>query len=395
MKKQLFFFLILISFSAKLKSQTIKTDVLVIGNGNAAIAAGLQSAISGVKTTVLLQAGGFDINPISNDINSGLQAEFLKKLKTKDSTQTKSFSKMIANEVLKNWTDSTKNLTIIRDVLWTKAARAGNNWSFKLNNNATLKAKVLVNVGDSKLNDALKITVPKNNWTKLDYATTIYRTSAAAGKFTGTTHANLFSMYDLFVPLQENLVWISDFNSMLIGQAAGATAAYAAFFKTKTSLANLKTIQGELLNYKLNLIPFEDIKNDDPNWKAIQMVGLTGVVKGDMNTDKILFAPEKEVSVLEITQPIKDFFYKAQIWFDDHKETIMTLSSTLDLLCYVGNKAPESTKKEVEKKWKTTYKFTSDFELTKAINRREFAVLLQDYLPPFNVNVDNKGKVVR
>ena len=132
MKKQLFFFLILVTFSAKLKSQTIKTDVLVVGNGNSAIAAGLQSAISGVKTTVLLQASGFDINPITNDINSGLQADFLGKIKQKDSTATRSFTKTMANEVVKKWTDSTKNLTIIRDVLWVKAARAGNNWSFKL-----------------------------------------------------------------------------------------------------------------------------------------------------------------------------------------------------------------------------------------------------------------------
>jgi hypothetical protein len=395
MKKRLFFFLILVTFSATLKSQTIKTDVLVIGNGSAAIAAGLQSAISGVKTTVLLQAGGFDINPITNDISSGLQADFLGRIKEKDSTATRSFTKNMANEVLKKWTDSTKNLTIIRDILWVKAARAGNNWSFKLSNNATLKAKVLVNVANGKINDALKITAPKKNWIKLDYVTTIYRTSIASGKFTEKTHGNVFSMYDLFIPLQENLVWISNVDNMLVGQAAGATAAYAAFFKSKTSLANLKTIQGELLNYKLNLMPFEDIKNDDLNWKAIQMVGLTGVLKGDVNTDKVLFAPEKNVRVSEITQPLKEFFYKAQIWFDDHKDTTMTLSSALDLLCYVGNKAPESTKKEVEKKWKTTYKFTSDFDLAKSINRREFAVLLQDYLPPFNVNVDNKGKVVR
>lgn len=395
MKRQFFFFLILTLFFSNLKAQTIKTDVLVIGNGNAAIAAGLQSAISGVKTTVLLQAGGFDINPISGDLNTGLQAAFLTKIKTIDSAQNTSFTKQIANAVLKKWTDSTKNLTVISTVLWVKAERSGNNWSFKLSDGRTLKAKVLINPSDHKLNNALNITVPKNSWTNLDYNTSIYRTSIASGKFTGTTNGNLFSMFDLFIPLQENLVWVSDSQSMLLGQAAGATAAYAAFFKTKTSLANLKTIQGELLNYKLNLIPFADIKQSDTNWKAIQMVGLTGVLKGEIKEDKTLFMPDQQVNTLEIKQPLKDFFYKAQIWFDDNKDPVMTLASTLDLICYVGNKAPESTKKEVEKKWKTNYRFTSDFDLSKLINRREFAVLLQDYMPPFNVNVDNKGKVVR
>jgi hypothetical protein len=54
MKKQLFFFLILVTFSAKLKSQTIKTDVLVIGNGNAAIAAGYYYKLV-VLTSILFQ----------------------------------------------------------------------------------------------------------------------------------------------------------------------------------------------------------------------------------------------------------------------------------------------------------------------------------------------------
>lgn len=395
MKKQLFFFLIWIAFFGNLKAQTIKTDVLVVGNGNAAIAAGLQSAISGVKTTVLLQAGGFDINPITGDLNSGLQAAFLKKMNAIDTSQNIVFTKQTANDVLKKWTDSTKNLTIIRDLLWIKAEKAGNNWNFKLSDGKTIKTKILINPADQKLNEALKITAPKSTWTSLDYNSTIYRTSIASGKFTTKTTGNLFSMFDLFIPLQENLVWVGDSQSMLMGQAAGATAAYAAFFKTKTSLANLKTIQGELLNYKLDLMPFDDINQPDTNWKAIQMIGLTGVLKGEIKDNKVIFSPETQVNVDEIKQPIKDYFYKAQIWFDDYKNPMMTLSSTLDMICYVGNKSPENTKKEVEKKWKTSYNFKSDFNLNKMINRREFAVLLQDYMPPFNVNIDNKGKVVR
>lgn len=384
----------------KVKEEPFVAKVLVIGNSNAALAAGVQSAISGVKTTILLQAGGFDLSPIDGGLSSGIEATFLKKYKAflnqNDSTKAIPFDKLKANSSLGAWVDSIKNLVIVKNVMWVKADRSGNNWVFKLSDGSTIRPKVLINPADAKLNEALKITAPTaTNWNKLDYNNTLCRTSVASGKFTNGTTANIFSMYQLFVPNQENLVWISDAQSMSIGQAAGATAAYAAFFDTKTSLSNLKKIQGELINYKLDLMPFADIKQPDTNWKAIQFVGVTGVLKAEIDEKSAKFAPDKLVTTEEIKQPIKDFYYKAQIWFDDYKNSKITIGSALDMISYVGNKSLETMKKEIQKKWKTNYQFKTDFDLERQINRRELAVLLQDYMPPFNVNVDDKGKVVR
>jgi hypothetical protein len=395
MKKNLFFIFWLSVIAAQLSAQTTKPAVLVIGNGNGAAGAAIQAAVSGVKTTLLLQAGGFDINPITGELNSGIQAEFLKRINAvkgvKDSLMTASFDKQTANEVLTKWTDTLKNLTVVKNALWVKADRAGSNWSFKLNDGQTIKPKILIVAGDVKLQTALEIkTLPTRFETQLDYTKTFYRTSVAS-----ESPAFIFSMYDFFIPDQENLIWLRAAEQMLIAQAAGATAAYAGFFGTKLSEVKLKATQGELVNYKLALIPFTDIKQDDVNWKAIQFVGLTGVIKGDIENNKIKFSPEKLVTIEEIKQPIKDFYYKAQIWFDDHKGSTLTLQAAIELVCYVGQKSPESTPKEIEKKWKTAYKFTSTFDLNKQLTRREFAVILQDYMPPFNVNIDKNGKVVR
>jgi len=394
MKKRLFFIFWLSVAVVQVMAQTTKPAVLVIGNGNAAASAAIQAAVSGVKTTILLQAGGFDINPATGDLNAGIQAEFLKRIHTakglKDSSLTIPFDKQIANEVLVKWTDTLKNLTVIKNVLWTKADRSGSNWTFRLNDGQTIKPRVLIHAGDVKLQAALAIkALPGSCEIPLDYEKTLYRTSLAAN------NATVVPMYNFFVPDQENLLWLKSDDSMLIGQAAGAIAAYAGFFGTKTSLANLKVIQGELINYKLNLMPFADIKQTDANWKAIQFVGVTGVLKAVIQDKKAEFLPDKLVATEEVKQPIKDFYYKAQIWFDDHKGEALALKAVIDLVCYVGQKSPETTPKEIEKKWKTTYKFSTDFDLNRLINRREFAVILQDYMPPFNVNVDKNGKVVR
>lgn len=390
------FFAILLSISCiQLLAQTTKPAVLVIGNGNAAVAAAIQAAVSNVKTTLVLQAGGFDINPLANQINSGIQSDFLKKINAlkgiKDSLANTSFSKQEADEVVKKWTDSLKNLTVIRNTTWIKASRSGNSFTIKLNDGQTLKPRVLIIAGDGELQKALGIkALPVNFESPLDYTNTVYRTSVSSGD-----PAFVFSMYNFFIPEQENLIWLKRDASMMIGQAAGGTAAYAGFFGTKLSEGKLKAIQGELINYKLSLMPFSDIQQNDANWKAIQFVGVTGVIKAGFKNSKAVFNPDQLVTIEEIRQPIKDFYYKAQIWFDDFKGTELTLKAAIDLISYVAPKSPESLTKEVEKNWKTGYKFSSSFDLTKQLTRRELATLLQAHMPPFDVNVDKNGKVLR
>lgn len=394
MRKKLVAILIFSLIFNALKAQTQKPGVLVIGNSNAAAAAAIQSAVSGAKTTILLQAGGFDISPIANNLSSGIEAEFLARL-AKAQNKSAAFNKQQANDILRNWTDSLKNLTVIKNVLWVKASENAGSWSLALSDGTKLKAKILINVGDTKLFSALAIAAPKIAFNKLDYQQTLHRTSVAAGNSSNGTTANFLSLYQFFEPNHDNFIGINDNESMLLGQAAGATAAYAAFFDKKITQSNLKAIQGELINYKLNIMPFADIKITDANWKAIQFVGVTGALKADIKGNEALFMPNQMVTTEEIKQPFKDFYYKAQIWFDDYKNPAMTIGSALDMICYVGNKSLPDTKKLIEKNWTKTYQFSTAFDVNRPITRREFAVLLQEFMPPFNVNVNQAGKVMR
>lgn len=402
MKKSVFFVFTLFVFATGLNAQTIKTDVVVIGNGNNAIAAGLQSAISGVKTTLLVPGPSFVFSSINANLSSGIEAEFLTRIRKvkgiTDSTAVVSVDNESANKVVLEWADSTKKLTVIKAAQWTKFKRSGSGWNIQLNNGTTIKAKVLVNADQSGKVNA-EIGIPAQSlvqWKELNYGDQSYRTSVASGFSINSAVSTILSLYSMLLPDQENLVVLNaSQQSMAGGQAAGATAAYAAFFGTKTSLSNLKTIQGELVNYKLSLMPFVDVPDTNANWKAIQFVGVSGLLKAKVTNGKAAFLPDAVVTTEEIKQPAKDFFYKAQIWFDDYKEATMTIHSTLKLASFVGNKSLTNTIAEVQKKWKTNYRFTTSFDLERAIARDEFAAILQDYLPPFNVTIDKTGRITR
>ncbi len=388
MKRGFFILLVSALFALAVNGQTIKTDILVIGNGSNALGAGIQAAVSGVKTTILMQEAGFELAQPGASLHSGLEAEYLRKIAGKQAGQ---------ELLLKNWTDSTDKLTVIRSAYWSKLKRSGSGWTLELNDGRKIKARVLVNADRTgRVSTVLMLEAKKNQWVPFEYEQTAYRTSIGAGLSLNNVTANIIYTDALLVPGQENLVTLNpQQESLLAGQAAGATAGYAAFFKKKTSETNLKELQGELIKYKLSLVPFADISELDSNWKSIQFIGLSGVLKGALSNGSLNFNPEKTVTTAEVKEPIKEYYYKAQIWFDDYKQPDMTTGSTLALICYVKGKSLENTTEEVKKKWKKVYGFKDDFDPAKSVSRREFAVLVSDYLQPFNVTIDRTGRVMR
>jgi len=395
MKKLNFVFAFLIPLI--IHAQTIKTDVLVLGNSNAAFAAGVQASESGVNTIVLTQKDGFKLSNIKSWPESGMVRLFEKRakksLKLADSVHLPEMTNQMINAVIKNWSDSSKLLDVINNKPYTAIKRSGNGWEVQLTNEKQIKSKILILTDQmEKIQPELKTkSLTPSTTTSIKYNDNLYRTSI--GGINGTL--NFISLYNLLIPDEENILSINP-DDVQLGQAAGATAAYAAFYKTKTSLGNLKRIQGELLNYKLSLLPFDDIKIDDTNWLAIQKIGLTGIIKAEIRNDKLYFNPEREVNYAEIKQPVKDYYYKAQIWFDDHQDIPLNLENTISMVSYVGNKSLEATRTEIEKKWKKNYKFSSAYDLKKILTRREFSVIINEYLKPFDtINVDKTGKVIR
>lgn len=388
MKRGIFIVLVGVLMCNSVYGQTTKAGVLVIGNGGAAVGAGIQSAVSGAKTVVLTQNQGFELSAANKNLSSGIEQELsFRALAGTTNTGSKS--------ILDAWVDTVKNLTVIKNAGWIKLKRSGSGWAATLSDGRTIKAKVLVNAdGTGKVNDALLIKNQVAPWLPFNYENNIYRTSLAAGQVVNGATANVLTWAQLLLPDQDNFVMVGT-ESMLAGQAAGATASYAAFFDTKTSKANLKLIQGELIKYKLSLVPFADVNNKDSNWKAIQFIGLAGFLKAKIMDGKAYFMPDQPVLREEIKEPVKEYYYKAQIWFEDYMDAEMTIGATLDLVCKVGNVNMESTLAQVKKRWKTSYAFSTELDLKRVITRREFAVLANEYLKPYAVNLDKTGRVVR
>jgi len=391
MKRLFFVFAFIIPLV--IHAQTLKTDVLVIGSGDAAYTASFQSFKSGVKTILITQKEQLDVDKITATHKAFYQ-DFLKRETENANSLNIAKPKPDRKKPLKVTVDSTLLLNVINNTPYTEINRSGNGWEIKLAKDKTIKARILVLADNpDKFMAALKIaSLNPASPSTLNYTENIYRTTVTSVASAG---ASFLSLYSLLIPDQENLLYI-DKDQFEIGRAAGATAAYAAFFNTKTSLSNLKSIQGELLAYKHALMPFEDIKPVDSNWLAIQKVGVTGVIKAEIKQKKAYFNPEEQVTYDEIKQPIKDYYYKAQIWFDDHQHIPINLENTISLVCYVGNKSVEATRAELQKRWNKNYKFSSKYDLKKVLTRREFAVIINEYLKPFDVvNIDKTGRVIR
>ncbi len=394
MIKALFVFAMLLP--GVIQAQTTRADVVILGNGDAAYSSALQVSRSGVSVVLLTQRPAVDLSDIKTNKSAEI-AKIYEQVRQKEIDFAAYTRKVLTapkkKKGVREKVDSIKLFKVITDTVLAELKLAGNSWEAKLAKDISLKCKVLIIAEeDKKLLSKLSIVDLKPaDLSALNYTENSYRTTIAG--VTGT--ANFLSLYHLLNTDHENLLYIGRGNAE-IGQAAGATAAYAAFFKTKTSLSSLKRIQGELLNYKLPLMPFNDVKIIDSNWLAIQKVGVTGILKAEIKGQKVLFNPDRAVAYEEIKQPIKDYYYKAQIWFDDHQDVPINLENTISLVTYVGNKAEDATKAELQKKWNTNYRFSSKYDLKRVLTRREFSVIINEYLKPFDdVNVDRTGRVIR
>ena len=422
-----------------LYAQTVKTDVLVIGNGPGAVSASVQCARSKVKTIWVFEklAIATSNNPTTTytiengrNVPSGTWGEFRRLVQQSyhkktgyDTSQNAplAFETDTAISALKKMTDTLKNLSLYEQTTFVSIKKDNDYWAVAVKQNEktiTIKTRVVIDAttdaavalkAGARFDAAFKNTNPG-----------AYRTAIATGNvFQGAEHGNTaYPPYPFYV-IPMNAILLRDFENLLViakaspsannteslpaqlelGQGAGTVAAYCAFFKTTTHNLKVRIIQGELLDYKGYLLPFTDISLKDPNWRAIQQVTATGLLKGKLleatNRMQFVFMPDSAVMTDEIKPVLSEIYTRAFLWFNNEKPgKVFTVGNTLSFISDYTLTDPHLLQKNIQKAWKSQYKFPTDFNLNQPITRREFAALTNRYLSPFARTVDLNGQLV-
>lgn len=420
-----YFWIILLITPIQVKAQT-KPDVIVFGGSVAGASAAIQAAKSGVKTLLLLPDSSLISNPTLSLKVPAFDLGFWKEWndaykKASDSTQT------TPEKVLEDLVKKTKNLSFLRATVPLSIEEKKNGWEVKViinNKKETLKCKVLLDASSDYKNSPIfqngiidfdneghyQSLVNYNLAQKTTpYAQTqlLYRTSGAAGF--GKDSTLEYIPLGVFIPQDKpNVLIISDASFKFfkkadlqnvalwtnMGQAVGALAAYGPFFDTTPAKANIRMTQGEVFTYKSFLYPVLNIAVTDSAFYPVQKVIASGLLKFDFKTGQ--FHPDEKVKIEDIKSILMELYPRSKIWFLEHKnETDLTLANFISLASFTTAKDPYYAQKEITTDWKSRYHFDTDFDEQHILSKKEFAILADRYLSPFNVNVDFNGYFLR
>lgn len=404
-------FSILFCACINIQAQTSKTGVLVIGNTPGGVAAAIQSARSGAKTIYLTQS--LSVNPVFNAEDISFITHIRNYYALKARKRTPAADSLIRSEVkldqavnlIKSITDTVKNLSLNHNNVVDGIKKDGKGWEVRLKGGERIKADVVVDATENLsvavllgIDNKKTMAIPGNNQDPFEGK--LYRTAVALAYPGAGTLRTPLPMGSLIPQVVENFVILPRQIAglrpvkMSAGRAAGAIAAYCAFFKTSTKNISVRVTQGELLAFNSLLIPYSDISRDDPNFMAYQRLGLSGLIKPKLMKDEIRFDTAGTVSHKELQASMKEFYTRSQLWFADNKNEVLTIEDIISLLMFTAARGNE-LKKEIEDGWKQSFKLNSTFDPKRNISRKEFGVLADKYLQPYNIRVDLAGNLLR
>ncbi len=188
---------------------------------------------------------------------------------------------------------------------------------------------------------------------------------------------------------------------LLTGQAAGALAANAVIKRGQNIAGtDVREVQEALLQSKCFIMPFVDVKQQDPTWSIIQKIGATGLMEGTGKSvswaNKTYFYPDSLMQLGSLIQSMNKSFGKVfKMVPPDARKISVSLQNLVDLFRFHfaeinSDLSVESKLASLEKIF-TTYQLPKR-KLTDALTRKEIAVFLNYFYDPFKIKVDMDGK---
>lgn len=176
-----------------------------------------------------------------------------------------------------------------------------------------------------------------------------------------------------------------------IGQASGALAATCVLENTKPSKVSIRKVQQALLKHRAYLMPFVDVKPEDPAFVAIQRIGATGILKGFgvpyKWANETWFYPDRIVSEYEWLQGLIPYY--PQLKRTQGSGTAITPKFLEAVLQEIHSDFGNGYLKQNWNVFGISEPYASDLPL----NRRIISILTDNILYPFGREIDFNGEL--
>ena len=194
---------------------------------------------------------------------------------------------------------------------------------------------------------------------------------------------------------------------LLTGQAAGVLAAQSVLQQKQPHEIDVRAVQDELLHIKCYLMPYADVSPADDAWEAIQRTGAMGILKGigisEGWANKTLFYPDSIIAEKELLQGLHDCFPAIQV-NEKNGDKALSIQRAITIIfqqkkylldyATLGGSRVTSPAIFFDERFWSQQLHLQHFNLSRAITRKELAVLLNYYAGGFRkYKVDIKGHI--
>jgi hypothetical protein len=182
---------------------------------------------------------------------------------------------------------------------------------------------------------------------------------------------------------------------LLTGQAAGTLAALSSNKGVPPKEVSVRFVQQALLKAKAYIMPYVDVKPDNPHWEAAQRLGATGILRGTgipyKWANQTWFYPDSLVNapvLLKDLDALKKVDYRFAGQYLMVKEAVEVAAwLNADWLRKISPGDVKSPGHFVERKWVNWG--LKNFDANRNITRLELAVLLGNTADPFSMKAVN------